>query len=89
MSSKTEGRLRRKKGDALNLKETKRTIGARIADIRESQGISQRQFSLMIELDRVTLSRIENGIGNPTIETLQRIADGLGIDIADFMAVKG
>ena len=68
----------------LNLQETKQMIGSRIANVRESQGLSQRRFSLMIELDRVTLDRIESGIGNPTIDTLQRIADGLGVEIANF-----
>ena len=68
----------------LNLQETKLMVGTRIANVRESQGLSQRRFSLMIELDRVTLSRIESGIGNPTIETLQRIADGLSIDVAEL-----
>ena len=63
-------------------------VGTRIANVRESQGLSQRRFSLMIELDRVTLSRIESGIGNPTIETLHRIADGLGVDIAEFVIVE-
>lgn len=68
----------------MNLQETKLMVGTRIANVRESQGLSQRRFSLMIELDRVTLSRIESGIGNPTIETLQRIADGLSIDVAEL-----
>ena len=27
------------------------------------------------------LSKIERGIGNPSIQTLQRLADGLGIEL--------
>ena len=68
----------------MGLEETKLLIGNRIASIRQSQGYSQRIFSLMINLDRVTLNRIESGVGNPTVETLQRIADGLEVDVATF-----
>ena len=70
----------------MGLEETKMLIGQRIARIRQSQGFSQRNFSSMIELDRVTLNRIESGVGNPTVETLQRIADGLEVDVAKFFS---
>lgn len=52
-------------------------IGLNIASIRQSQGLSQRRLSSMIGLDRVTLNKIESGCGNPTIKTLERIAEGL------------
>ena len=41
----------------------------------------------MIKLDQATLNRIESGIGNPTIETPHRIADGLSIDVAELFVV--
>ena len=68
----------------MDLLETKTYVGQRISRIRERRGYSQREFSLMIELDRVTLCRIEGGNGNPTLETLQRIADGLDVEVAEF-----
>ena len=67
-----------------DLNMTKLQIGQRIARIRETRGYSQRSFSAMIGLDRVTLSRIESGTGNPTIGTLQRIADGLGTEVPEL-----
>ena len=65
----------------MDLNETKALIGRRIANARQSHGYSLKQFCLMIGLGRVTLSRIESGIGNPTIATLQRIADCLDIKL--------
>lgn len=59
-------------------------LGMRIANIRQDRGYSQRMFSSMIGLDRVTLNRIERGEGNPTLETLIRIADGLDVDATTF-----
>ena len=70
----------------MNLNETKSNLGLRIAKIRQERGYSQRTFSSMIELDRVTLNRIESGMGNPTIGTLQRIAEGLEVGVADLFA---
>lgn len=62
----------------------KAQLGIRIANMRQGCGYSQRFFSSMIGLDRVTLNRIERGEGNPTLETLIRISDGLDIDVAVF-----
>ncbi len=61
-------------------------LGLRISQIRAIRGLSQRRFADMIELDRATLSRIESGIGNPTMETLERIAEGLEVDVADLFS---
>lgn len=61
-------------------------LGLRISLLREAQGLSQRQFASMIELDRATLIHIECGVGNPKIRTLAKIADGLGVDLADLFA---
>ena len=49
----------------------KRKLGVRVAQLR----------------DRVTLNRIESGKGNPTIDTLGRIADGLDVTIEDLLTV--
>lgn len=39
---------------------------------------------MQLELDRVTLNQIESGTGNPTFETLVRIATGLGAQVEDL-----
>jgi len=62
----------------------KAKLGNRIADMRQDRGYSQRLFSSMIGLDRVTLNNIERGEGNPTLETLIRIADGLDVEVTVF-----
>lgn len=67
--------------------EFRRNIGLRIASLRASKGLSQRKFALVLELDRVTLNRIESGNGNPTLSTLERIADGLGITLPELLGL--
>lgn len=62
----------------------KRLLGRKIAVLREQHGYSQRQFAAMICFDRSTLTLIENGAGNPTIRSLERIAEGLEVPIEEL-----
>lgn len=64
--------------------EVKRNLGLRISQIRMEEGVSQRQLALRLGLDRVTLNQIESGKGNPTLETLIRIAGGLNRSVEDL-----
>lgn len=63
----------------------RKRLGLAIAERRAEKGMSQRQFALVLELDRVTLNRIESGNGNPTLGTLERIAAGLGLTLDDLL----
>lgn len=76
------------KVDATN-EEFRRQLGVRIAQLRAIKGMSQRKFALVLELDRVTLNRIESGHGNPTLSTLERIADGLDVSIQELLGING
>ena len=64
--------------------EPKSKLGLRISHFREQKDLSQRQLALQLELDRVTLNKIESGIGNPTLDTLMRIAAGLDVELEDL-----
>ena len=65
--------------------EFRRGLGLRIASLRAEKGMSQRQFALVLEIDRVTLNRIESGKGNPTLGTLERIAEGLDLTLEELL----
>lgn len=45
---------------------------------RNQQGLSQQELAKKAGIRQSNLSRIETGAVSPTIETLQRIAQGLG-----------
>ncbi|MGI6221614.1 MAG: helix-turn-helix transcriptional regulator [Coriobacteriales bacterium] len=62
----------------------RKRLGLAIAERRADKGMSQRQFALVLELDRVTLNRIESGNGNPTLGTLERIAAGLDLTLEEL-----
>ena len=55
-----------------------------IRRIRKGQGWSQERTAAEAGIDRVTLIHIETGRSSPTVETLQKLAGALGVEVADF-----
>ena len=65
--------------------KTRDRIGQRIAALRKLAGLSQEQLSERAGLQRTHISRIEAGKYAVTLETIQAIAEALGmtVDIVD------
>lgn len=61
--------------------EPKYEIAYAISSAREEKGISQKQLSELSGVTQCDISRIEGGVANPTIETLERICKALGLEI--------
>jgi transcriptional regulator with XRE-family HTH domain len=62
-------------------------IGERIATFRNLKGISQSQLSDIVELDVMTISRIERGLLNISIINAYKISQALDItqkELFDF-----
>lgn len=53
-------------------------VGNAVAAARAQKGLSQKELSDLTGIDQSDLSRIERGIANPSINTLDRIARALG-----------
>ena len=64
---------------------TRERIGKRIAALRKLSGLSQEQLAERAGLQRTHVSRIEAGKYAVTFETIQAIAEALGmtVDIID------
>jgi transcriptional regulator with XRE-family HTH domain len=56
-------------------------IGETIRAARERVGVSQAKLAETIEMQRENYIRIEKGRANVTVETLVRIAEGLGLGV--------
>ncbi len=65
------------------MKPTRRLLGARIKELRKSRGLSQYQLSEKIGIDAKHLSRIEVGNSYPSMDTLERISQALGVEMKD------
>ena len=62
------------------------TVGKNIKKYRQKLGISQDTLSKKADLAFHTIVKIEAGsTPNPTIDTVKKIADALGISLDDLM----
>lgn len=56
-------------------------IGDAVRALRAKSGLSQEEFAHRAGLDRTYVSGIERGVRNPTVASLQRVSDALGITL--------
>ena len=52
-----------------------------IATARQSAGITQKELSERTGITQADISRLENGSANPSLKTLQRLAEGMGMTL--------
>lgn len=53
---------------------------------RESANITQKELAEKTGIYQADISKLERGLGNPSLATLKRLAEGLGMDIRiDFI----
>jgi len=72
-------------------KYAKHPVLIKFADIikstREEMGISQEELAFIAGVHRTYIGMIERGEQNVTLLTIRRIADALGISLADVFSV--
>ena len=62
------------------------TIGDKIKQLRNKQGLTQDELARKADLPYTTLTKIEsNVITKPTIQTVMKIAKALGVSLDDLM----
>ena len=57
-------------------------FGSRLRHIRRSRDLTQEQFSELVGISVDFLSLIERGINAPSFETIDQMADRLGVSVA-------
>ena len=68
-----EGKTVRTEKPAANL-----LVAQAVATARAQSGLSQTQLAALTGIDQSDLSKIERGVSNPSVLTLERIAKALG-----------
>ena len=61
--------------------EPERQIMRAIVEGRDEQALTQKQLSEMTGITQADISRFESGTGNPSLRTLKRLAEGLGMSL--------
>ena len=54
------------------------SVAQAVAAARAQSGLSQKQLSALTGIDQSDISKIERGLANPSVSTLDRIASALG-----------
>lgn len=58
-----------------------------MVDARKKTGITQEELSERTGIAQSDISKLENGNANPSLKTLKRLADGLGMTLkVEFLA---
>jgi transcriptional regulator with XRE-family HTH domain len=73
-------------GDAVKTLSVSSNIGTTIRDYRLQKGLSQGDIEKRTGLLRCYLSRVENGHTVPSLDTLQKIARALDLQLSQFFA---
>ena len=62
-------------------------VGTRLKELREARGVSMRALATKSGLSANALSMIERGKTSPSVSTLYKLADALGVSITAFFGV--
>lgn len=60
-------------------------FGQRVRHLRKEEGYSQEGFAYACELDRTYMGGIERGERNVALRNIERIAETLGITLAELL----
>lgn len=61
--------------------DIRKHLSARIRALRERAGLTQKALGDLVQMDKMTIWRIEQGESWPVYENLERISQALGTDI--------
>ena len=65
----------------------KKTLGSFLSVLRKAKGMTQKELAERTGIYQADISKIERAIGNPSLSTLSRLAEGLGMELRiDFMS---
>ena len=67
------------------LEDVKQDIAKNLKRVRISRNIAQEKLALDAGVDRTFVSKIERGLGNPSLEVLLKLANRLGVSVSELL----
>ena len=61
--------------------EPERQIVRAIVEGRQAKNLTQEQLAEVTGINQANISRLENGTANPSLRTLKRLAEGMGMEL--------
>ena len=68
-----------------NMQEISKKLGENMKKVRAKKKLSQGALARLLEVDKGYISNIESGNKNPTLATIQRLADALGVSADELL----
>jgi transcriptional regulator with XRE-family HTH domain len=65
--------------------EVKKALGLRVLALRKARGLSQAEMAKKCGLHWTYIGGVERGERNPTLTTLRRLAESLGVDLPPLL----
>ncbi len=75
--------------DRLAAMQTNELVSRNIRRFRLERDLSLGDLAARAGISKQTLSKVEAGVGNPTVETLERIGQGLGVGVLRLLTEWG
>ena len=60
--------------------------GNKLRELRESKGLTQRDVSIATGLTELTIGKLEGNKGNPTLKTMQTVADFYEVPVSELLS---
>lgn len=70
----------------ITIEAVRRTIAINIRRYQAERGVAQEKLALIAGVDRTMVSKIERELTNPSIETLLKLANVLGVTVSALLA---
>lgn len=71
------------------MKTTKQLLAMRLKELRKSRGLTQEKLAELIGRDTKHISKLEIACSYPSVETLERIALALSVELKDIFNFDG
>ena len=68
--------------------DIKKILGKNIQNYRKLQNITQEQLAETVDIDTISLSKIETGRNYPTAENLTKIAKILNVEVYELFVIS-
>jgi transcriptional regulator with XRE-family HTH domain len=68
------------------MEDLKADLARNMKHCRKIRGVSQERLALDAEVDRTVVSKIERCVGNPSLDTLLKLANRLDTTVSALMA---
>ena len=71
------------------MEQLRNDLALNMKHLRGVQGVAQERLALDAEVDRTVVSKIERQVGNPSLDTLLKLANRLDTTVSALLAPKG